>query len=71
MEKIKYDSGIYLLEIFLENKEGITVGKLGKFLFPVGYYYYVGTAQNRLHSRLKRHLSKPTCKLGNYFHCLK
>lgn len=58
MKDSGYDGGIYLLEILLESKKEITVGKLGEYIFPAGYYYYVGTAQRRLHSRLKRHLSK-------------
>ncbi|MFW6022369.1 MAG: GIY-YIG nuclease family protein [Halanaerobiaceae bacterium] len=58
MKEIKYDSGIYLLEILLDNKTDIKVGKKGKFSFPAGYYYYSGSAQRILKSRLKRHLSK-------------
>ena len=58
MKDIEYDSGIYLLEIYLENKSEISVGKMGKYIFPTGYYYYIGSAQLRLHSRLKRHIRK-------------
>jgi Uri superfamily endonuclease len=52
---IDYDSGIYLLEIILNQKRKIRVGRKGIYLFPAGYYYYVGSAQKNLQARLKRH----------------
>lgn len=53
-----YESGIYLLEIFLHKPKKIDIGKMGIITFPPGYYYYVGSAQNNLKSRIKRHYKK-------------
>lgn len=54
---IPYDSGIYLLEIYLSSCKVIKIGKKGSFSFPAGYYYYAGSAQQSLKARIKRHLS--------------
>lgn len=50
--------GIYILEIFLKEEETIEVGKLGLFSFEPGYYYYCGSAQGGLRTRLLRHVKK-------------
>lgn len=34
----------------------IEVGALGRFVFPRGYYIYVGSAMNGLEARVQRHL---------------
>ena len=49
--------GAYALVLHLERKEEITVGKLGTFAFPAGYYLYAGSALGRggLEARLARH----------------
>ena len=49
--------GIYSLIINLSKKKEITVGRLGTFVFPKGYYVYTGSAQNGLDKRINRHLS--------------
>jgi sugar fermentation stimulation protein A len=36
----------------------ISVGKLGRFLFRRGFYFYVGSAQRNLSARLERHSKK-------------
>lgn len=36
--------GIYVLVLWLNNDLEVTIGKLGKFHFKTGYYYYVGSA---------------------------
>ena len=36
--------GAYALVLHLERKEEITVGRLGTFAFPAGYYLYAGSA---------------------------
>jgi Uri superfamily endonuclease len=56
--KEEFDSGIYLLEIFLHKPQRIEIGQKGLFTFPQGYYYYVGSAQKNLMIRIKRHQSK-------------
>ena len=49
------DSGIYCLWICLQRSARIRVGRLGRFLFPPGYYAYVGSAQRGLRARIARH----------------
>lgn len=54
----KSDSGIYILEIQLNRKLKLEAKKfLGKTLHS-GFYYYTGSAQKNLTSRLQRHLKK-------------
>ncbi|HKL13800.1 MAG TPA: GIY-YIG nuclease family protein [Halanaerobiales bacterium] len=50
------DSGIYVLKILLKNTQEIKVGALGRNKFAEGFYYYIGSAQKNLQSRVKRHL---------------
>ena len=57
VNELDFNSGIYVLEIYLEAEKELNIGALGDFKFPSGYYYYCGTAQKNLISRLKRHLS--------------
>jgi len=49
--------GTYVLCMRLDEPEEITVGRLGTFLFPAGYYLYVGSAlgPGGLEARLARH----------------
>ena len=49
--------GTYALVLQLERQEEITIGKLGTFAFPAGYYLYVGSAlgSGGLEVRLARH----------------
>ena len=51
------EPGTYALLLKLDKQEKITVGKLGTFDFPVGYYLYVGSAlgPGGLRARLARH----------------
>ena len=50
------ESGSYILVISLVRDASITVGKLGRFSFPLGYYLYTGSALGGLSRRLHRHL---------------
>jgi len=59
LESYSFDSGIYLLELFLYKPYRIEIGALGKITFPPGYYYYAGTAQKNLNARLKRYQQGP------------
>lgn len=52
------DSGLYQLVIWLRKDQVGRVGGLGRFLFPMGYYVYTGSARRRLESRIARHLRK-------------
>lgn len=50
--------GCYCLVIRLDETTEIRIGKkLGKIKFEKGYYVYVGSAMNSLHSRINRHLN--------------
>jgi Uri superfamily endonuclease len=51
-------TGSYVLLLHLANDEVITVGKLGVFDFPAGWYAYIGSAfgAGGLLGRIKHHL---------------
>ncbi|MFA4835487.1 MAG: GIY-YIG nuclease family protein [Dehalococcoidia bacterium] len=53
---MKQEKGSYILLIALDRDATITVGKLGIFSFPPGYYLYAGSALGGLTSRINRHL---------------
>ncbi len=57
------ETGTYVLLLHLPIDEKITIGKLGTFEFPAGWYTYVGSAfgSGGLVARLKHHL-KPVEK---------
>jgi Uri superfamily endonuclease len=48
----------YLLRIYLKKSRYINIGKLGKFYFRSGYYFYVGSAKKNLSRRIERHRRK-------------
>jgi len=50
--------GIYTLIIQLDVAIQIRIGALGNMSFPAGMYAYVGSAQNNLELRVRRHLRK-------------
>lgn len=50
-----FDSGLYQLVVRLPRARAITVGHLGRFLFPAGYYVYTGSARRGLEARVARH----------------
>jgi Uri superfamily endonuclease len=51
------EPGTYALLLKLDKQERITIGKLGTFDFPAGYYLYVGSAlgPGGLRARLAHH----------------
>jgi len=55
-------SGVYTLLLFLPKEVTLTIGKLGKQRFPIGYYTYTGSAlgngASSLKHRIARHLRK-------------
>ena len=50
--------GVYCLIINVKKDIKIKIGALGKIKFEKGNYVYVGSAQNNLKKRIKRHLAK-------------
>ncbi len=57
MHKI-INSGIYILEIRLVQNIKVVLVKNKEFDLQQGYYYYVGSAQKNLQSRVNRHRKK-------------
>jgi Uri superfamily endonuclease len=57
-ERFLSSKGVYILFIRVKNNENILVGKLGNIDFLQGLYVYIGSAQNNLEARIKRHLKK-------------
>lgn len=53
------DKGTYTLILRLDAPANLTIGKLGAFDFPAGWYAYVGSAfgSGGLRGRLKHHLA--------------
>ncbi|MGD6809718.1 MAG: GIY-YIG nuclease family protein [Candidatus Bathyarchaeia archaeon] len=50
--------GIYVLIIKINQPIQPKIGALGEIAFSAGLYAYVGSAQNNLEARVRRHLSK-------------
>jgi len=53
-------AGTYVLHILLTKSQEITVGRLGRFLFPAGLYLYCGSARGSggIRARVGRHLRR-------------
>jgi Uri superfamily endonuclease len=49
------NKGIYILELFAEQEFSISAKKFVGITFPRGFYYYIGSAQKNLKSRIERH----------------
>ena len=59
VQELIKNSGIYILELLVQESFLInSIKKTGVKNFRPGYYYYVGSAQKNLISRLERHLRK-------------
>lgn len=50
--------GVYVLLFSLPEQMIVEVGALGRLTLKGGYYAYVGSAQNGMDSRLRRHVSR-------------
>ena len=48
----------YQLFINVTKEIDLKIGKLGRYLFPVGSYVYTGSAKKNINKRIERHLSK-------------
>jgi Uri superfamily endonuclease len=57
-QEVSVTKGVYVLTIDLKRQKQIKIGSLGQITFESGTYVYVGSAQNGLENRIKRHLSK-------------
>ena len=50
--------GVYVLIIRVDEDTDVNVGAIGRLTFKKGLYAYVGSAQNNLEQRVKRHIRK-------------
>ena len=48
----------YQLHINVAKEIDLKIGKLGRFIFPIGSYVYTGSAKKNINKRIERHLSK-------------
>jgi len=48
----------YQLFINVAKEIDLIIGKLGRFIFPVGSYVYTGSAKTNIDKRIERHLCK-------------
>jgi Uri superfamily endonuclease len=64
MTSISALPGAYAVQFSLPRARDLTVGKLGKFHFPAGEYFYLGSARGPggLQTRIGRHLAGPPIK---------
>jgi Uri superfamily endonuclease len=56
--KLSALKGVYVLIIQVNKDTHVNMGAIGKSTFKEGLYAYVGSAQNNLEQRVKRHLRK-------------
>ena len=52
------DSGVYIAVFYMPTNQSIQIGRLGRFYFLKGIYFYAGSAQRNLSARLDRHSRK-------------
>ncbi len=52
------DAGVYIAVFYMPKDWSIQIGRLGRFCFRQGVYFYVGSAQRNLSARLERHNRK-------------
>jgi len=55
---VKSEPGTYVLVLHLAEPAAISVGRLGEFRCPAGFYLYFGSARNGLRPRVARHLRR-------------
>ena len=48
----------YQLFINVTKEINLKVGKLGRFIFPIGFYVYTGSAKKNIDKRIERHFAK-------------
>jgi len=52
------DAGVYIVIFYMPKDRTIQIGRLGRFRFRQGVYFYVGSAQRNLSARIERHNQK-------------
>ena len=53
-----YDSGVYVMVMYLDHDLDLEIGSKGMMHFKAGYYMYVGSAKANLTKRIERHKRK-------------
>ena len=54
---VRESDTLYAVTAWLpEDEEAVTIGRLGQFYFPKGYYVYVGSAKRNIRARVDRHI---------------
>lgn len=53
-----YDSGVYVMVMYLDHELDLEIGSKGMMHFNAGYYMYVGSAKANLTKRIERHKRK-------------
>jgi sugar fermentation stimulation protein A len=51
-------SGVYIAVFYMPTDQTLQIGRLGKYHFRQGIYFYVGSAQRNIPARLERHSKK-------------
>lgn len=51
-------AGVYIALFYMPKDRPIQIGRLGRFHFRQGIYFYVGSAQRNLSARIERHNRK-------------
>ena len=52
------DAGVYIAVFYMPRERTIQIGRLGRFRFQQGVYFYAGSAQRSLSARLEHHNRK-------------
>jgi sugar fermentation stimulation protein A len=52
------DAGVYIAVFYTPKDLDIQIGRFGRFHFRQGLYFYVGSAQRNLSTRIERHNRK-------------
>ena len=52
------DAGVYIAVFYMPRSNTIQIGRLGKYHFQQGIYFYTGSAQRNLAARIERHSRK-------------
>jgi len=63
--------GVYVLIIQVDEDTDVNVGAIGRLTFKKGLYAYVGSAQNSLEQRVRRHLRKEKCRFWHVDYLLR
>ena len=52
------NAGVYIAVFYKPKGRTIQIGRLGRFRFRQGVYFYIGSAQRNMSARLERHSKK-------------